>query len=297
MAARSAGLVNMQYKHVVVGCGYVGQKLLSRLAGNVSALGVSRTRPEAYDQWLCVDLDCDDLHGLVKALQGAVLYYFVAPSTISEQDDRSRRLLAVLAQSHSKPSAVVLISTTGVYGDCGGQWVDETCELQPVAARSIRRVDAEGAWSDYAKQSNIPLAILRVAGIYGPGKLPHARLTKKQPLLCEGESPCSNRVHVDDLVDTALAAADSTSVINVADGAPSTMTTYFHALADALGVQRLPEADRETLSAEWSVGLRSYMSESRKIDNTRMRELLGGSLRHPDLIVGLAASVAVEQNG
>jgi hypothetical protein len=77
--------------------------------------------------------------------------------------------------------------------------------------------------------------------------------------------------------------------MNVADGSPSTMTAYFHGLADATGNTRLPEADREFLSAEWSVGLQSYMSESRKIDNTRMRELLGGSLRYPDLALGLAA--------
>ena len=283
--------MRVQTKHVVVGCGYVGQRLLGRLPNDANALGVSRTQPESFKHWLSVDLDSDDLHALVEAVQDAVLYYFAAPSTCSEQDDRSRRLLAAIVQSGCKPSAIVLISTTGVYGDCDGQWVDEERALQPVAARSVRRVDAEGVWSDYAQPSEIPLAILRVAGIYGPGRLPLARLTKEQPLLREEQSPCSNRVHADDLVDAALAAAGRTSVINVADGSPSTMTAYFHALADAAEVARLPEADRETLSAQWSVGLRSYMSESRKIDNTRMLELLGGSLRYPDLAAGLAACV------
>ena len=283
--------MSTQPRHVVVGCGYVGQRLLGRFPSDVEALGVSRTRPERFAHWLSVDLDTDDLHELIEAVRGAVLYYFAAPSASSEQDDRSRRLLAALVQSGGKPSAVVLISTTGVYGDCDGQWVNEESRLQPVAARSRRRADAERAWSDYTKQAELPLAMLRVAGIYGPGKLPLARLAKEQPLLRADQSPCSNRVHVDDLIDIALAAAGSTSVLNVADGSPSTMTAYFHALADAAGVNRLPEADRETLSAQWSVGLRSYMSESRKIDNARMRALLGGGLRYPDLAAGLAACV------
>lgn len=278
-------------KQVVIGCGYVGQRLLGRFPSDVGALGVSRTRPDRFAHWLSVDLDTDDLQELSEAVQGAVLYYFAAPSASSAQDDRSRRLLAALAQTSYTPSAVVLISTTGVYGDCEGRWVNEESALQPVAARSLRRVDAEGVWSGYANQAKLPLAILRVAGIYGPGKLPLARLTKAQPLLREDQSPCSNRVHVDDLIDTALAAAGCTSIINVADGSPSTMTAYFHALADTAGVPRLPEADREILSAQWSVGLRSYMSESRKIDNTRMHALLGGGLRYPDLAGGLAACV------
>lgn len=278
---------------VVVGCGYVGRRLLSSLPPG-GGIGVSRTQPPDAAEWLCVDLDTDPLDDLVKACGGAVLYYFLAPSTKTDQDDRSRRLLQAMSRSSASPVAVVLISTTGVYGDCAGAWVDEHRPLMPVATRALRRADAEKMWSEYGESAGVPVAILRTAGIYGPGKLPVARLSKSQPLLLGNESPWSNRVHVDDLVDTAMAVAGSEAIVNVSDGTPSTMTAYFHALADALGVARLPELCREQLEAQWTEGLSHYMVESRRIDNSRMRELLGGSLRYPCLVVGLAACLKGE---
>lgn len=281
---------------VVLGCGYVGQRLLRRLPQG-TALGLSRSQPSHVNQWLSLDLDSDPLDALCDVVGDTVLYYFAAPSVSSLCDDRSRRVVDALQRSGNKPAAVVLISTTGVYGDCGGEWVTEQRPVLPVAARSKRRADAEQAWSEYCARADLPLAVLRVAGIYGPDKLPTARLSQEQPLLLEAQSPFSNRVHVDDLIDTALAAAGQSILLNVADGSPSTMTAYFHALADALAVPRLPEAEREQLAAQWSAGLRSYMSESRRIDNTRMRTLLGGALRYPDLSLGLAACVRESRAG
>lgn len=280
--------------HAVLGCGYVGRRLLMRLPTGVASLGVSRSKPDGFDHWLPINFDTDSLLPLVESLQGAVLFYFAAPSTTSLQDERSRRVVSALTEFNCKPAAIVLISTTGVYGDCAGNWVNEKQQPKAKATRSLRRIDAEQMWKQFAGSIGVSLAVLRVAGIYGPGRLPLARLKKDQPLLNEEQSPCSNRVHVDDLVDVALASVGLNEVINVADGTPSTMTAYFHALADVTGVERLPEASREVLSADWSAGLRSYMDESRKIDNSRMRELLGGSLRYPDLKLGLRASLARE---
>lgn len=281
----------MTEKTVIVGCGYVGKRLRRR-ADHAAALGVSRTRPEGAEHWLALDLDADPLAPLVESIAGSLLYYFAPPSMTSERDDRSRRLLEALADAGAAPRAVVLISTTGVYGDCGGDWVDERRALQPGSARSRRRADAEAAWTAFCETRGVPLARLRVAGIYGPGKLPLARLAGEQPLLRQSQSPYSNRVHVDDLLDCAVAAAGGEWLLNVADGTPSSMTAYFHALADAVGVARLPEADREALAQRWSAGLRSYMEESRRIDNGAMRALLGGRLRYPALGPGLAACLA-----
>ena len=279
-------VVSARYSTVIVGCGYVGQRLLKRLPEG-AALGLSRRQPELIEHALGIDLDHDPLSALLDVVDGAVMYYFVAPSISSLQDDRSRRLIHALTNSRAKPASIVLISTTGVYGDCAGEWVNEERALQPAAARSRRRVDAERVWAEYCKVEGVALAILRVAGIYGPGKLPKKRLSSGQPLLLESQSPYSNRVHVEDLIDTAQAVAGHDGVFNVADGFPSTMTAYFHVLADVLGVERLPEASREELIASWSDGLRSYMSESRRIDNTRMRAFLGGALRYSNLQAGL----------
>jgi len=281
--------MEQRYASVIIGCGYVGQRLLRRWQdGNKpAALGVSRQLRTGFDHWLAIDLDHDDLTTLASHCDGAVIYYFAAPSSDSERDDRSQRFIDALQASSASPSSVVLISTTGVYGDCAGQWVDETAPLKPEAARSKRRVDAEIRWQGYAEGADVALSVLRVAGIYGPGKLPLARLEKDQPLLKVADSPYSNRVHVDDLLDTAEAIAGQHTVVNVADGSPSTMTEYFHTLADVTGLPRLVEAGRQELEQHWSHGLRSYMSESRRVDNQRMRELLGGELRYPELQHGL----------
>jgi len=275
---------------VVIGCGYVGQRLIRVLPSDAPHLAVSRS--SVGSNGLVLDLDTDDLAPLMARCGGAVLYAFFPPPSSDERDHRSRLLVEALASELLQPAAVVLISTTGVYGDCGGAWVDEGSPVRPVVVRSQRRLDAEAVWRRYGEMSGVPVAVLRVAGIYGPGKLPSARLQKAQPLLCLEQSPWSNRVHVDDLVRTARSAVGLNTVVNVADGSPSSMTAYFHALADALGVPRLQEASREELASQWSEGLRSYMTESRRVDNTRMRELLGGVLQYPDLQIGLAAAIA-----
>lgn len=274
---------------VVIGCGYVGTRLQHRLsAQGVSCIGVARTAL-ADNSRLLLDLDQDDQQPLLQVCAGASLYYFAPPSSNSLHDARSRRLIDTLQQAGVLPANVVLISTTGVYGDCAGGWVDESAALRPAADRAKRRVDAEQAWAQFSESTGVALAVLRVAGIYGPGKLPLRRLHSGKPLLSQQQSPWSNRVHVDDLLDTVQAVSGSATVINVADGNPSSMTQYFHCLADAAGLPRLPEASREQLQAQWSEGLRSYMDESRRIDNSHMRELLGASLRYPDLATGLAA--------
>lgn len=276
---------------VIVGCGYVGQQLMEQLSKQSEVLGVRRSRLEHQPNMLSVDLDEDCLDKLASVCDAANLYYFLAPSALTDRDERSRRLIEALGSGPATPASVVLISTTGVYGDCAGAWVDETWPARPTSSRSIRRADAEKAWTQFAGEFSCPLAILRVAGIYGPNKLPIPRLLDKQPLLSVEHAPYSNRVHVRDLVDTVIAATGLQLTVNVADGSPSTMTEYFHVLADTAGIGRLPERSWQQLESHWSAGMRNYMTESRRIDNSVMRNLLGRDLRYPTLTSGIAASI------
>jgi nucleoside-diphosphate-sugar epimerase len=289
---------------VVAGCGYVGTRLARawrQQGGTVTALvrtEESAARLRALDiEAIAVDLDEET--ATPASVAGAWLYYLVPPPSVGTTDPRIRRFLQRL-DADNAPAGLVLLSTTGVYGDCDGAWIDESAPLAPRADRARRRVDAEQAARDWSARSGIPLIILRVPGIYGPGRLPVARLRQGAPVLRDSESPWSNRVHVDDLVAAALAApmrGRPGSAYNISDGHPSTMTDYFKRVADAMGLPRPPEIDAHAARSQLQPGMQSYLAESRRIDNTRMRTELGVVLRYPDLDAGLAAALAEQESG
>ena len=194
-----------------------------------------------------------------------------------------------------KPGAqtkLVYLSTTGVYGDCGGALVDETRPLHPATDRARRRLAAEEVLGTWSRETGAALVILRVAGIYGPGRLPLAALRAGQPVLDRAEAPCSNRVHVDDLAAICLAAAERApagAVYNVCDGEHSTMTDFYIAVAEAFDLPRPPQISRAQARQVLSPALLSYLAESRRIDNRRLLAELGITLRYPTLQRGLAA--------
>tara|TARA_B100001142_G_C13675415_1_gene399877 strand:- start:56 stop:493 length:438 start_codon:yes stop_codon:yes gene_type:complete len=141
---------------------------------------------------------------------------------------------------------------------------------------------------------DIPIVALRVPGIYGAGKLPLKRLREGLPVLAPELAPWSNRVHVEDLISVCLAAArieHPLAVYNVSDGHPSTMTDFFFSVADITGLPRPPVVDKQEATAALSAEMRSYLAESKRIDNTRMREHLGVDVRYPDLASGLSVLV------
>jgi len=284
---------------VIVGCGYVGRRVARReratgrrvtglvrgaeSAAALAALGAAAVRADLDRPGAAADL----------ALGGARLYWFAPPPPDGVVDTRLRGFLAAIP-ADGLPERVVLISTTGVYGDCGGAWVDESRPPAPQAERARRRLDAERALAEWSAATGIPAVVLRVPGFYGPGKLPEARLRGGEPVLREAQSPWSNRVHVDDLVRACVAAMDRGrpgAVYNVSDGHPTTMTDYFNRVADALGLPRPPQIDTAEAGGRLSAGMRSYLAESKRLDNRRMREELGVEPDYPDLATGLAACV------
>jgi nucleoside-diphosphate-sugar epimerase len=281
----------------IAGCGYTGLKVARReleRGARVQALarspaGAERLRTAGIEP-LAGDLD-DRASLAALSLDGVLIYYFVPPPAYGVDDPRLRALLDAIGP-HARPRRVVLLSTTGIYGDCGGMWIDEERPPNPQTDRARRRLAAEQQLYAWAHTCDVPFAILRVAGIYGPGRLPIERLKQGSPVLREVESPWSNRVHVDDLAAACLAAADhdgSGRVYNISDGHPTTMTDYFNRVADACGLSRPPETSMAQARTALSAEMLSYLSESRRIDNTRMRTELGVALRYPTLADGLRA--------
>jgi nucleoside-diphosphate-sugar epimerase len=200
-----------------------------------------------------------------------------------------RNFCAALAPDRP-PKKIVYLSTSGVYGDCGDLTVTEKTPVNPQTTRANRRLDAETTITGWGRDHGVPVVILRVTGIYGPGRLPLQHLMSGTPLLSENEAPITNRIHADDLVRVCVAAADrgeDGDIVNVSDGDHGTMTQYFNAIADLLGIVRPRQVSREEAEATMPPLLYSYFSESRRIDNSLMKNKLGVKLLYPTLADGL----------
>jgi nucleoside-diphosphate-sugar epimerase len=173
--------------------------------------------------------------------------------------------------------------------------VTEATPVNPQTSRAKRRLDAETALCDWGRQQGVPVVILRVTGIYGPGRLPLARLQQGHPVLCQAESPPTNRIHADDLAAICVAAADKGAdgeIFNVSDGQPGTMTQYFNAAAELLGLPRSPQVSMAEARQVMTPTMLSYLTETRRMNNLRMLARLGVALRYPDLESGLRNVIA-----
>lgn len=278
---------------LIVGCGDIGRRVAQRCraAGSkVTGLVRSSASAEPLDALgvppLVVDLD-SELPTLPTT--NAHVYYFAPPPPTGDRDTRIEAFLAGI-EPGSSPSRLVYISTSAVYGDCDGEWIDESAPLQPDSARGQRRLAAERALLQWGQISQVPVVILRVPGIYGPGRLPLERLRKGVPLLKEALCPFTNRIHAEDLADICLAAMTRGrpgAAYNVSDGHPSNMVDYFNRIADRAGLPHPPTLDRAEAERQLSAGMLRYMRESKRLKNDRMLDELGITLRYPELGVGL----------
>lgn len=284
---------------LIIGCGYIGQALARRyLARGDSVTGVVRTPASAEVlqrlgiRPLVLDLDGDWPQTIET--QGERIFYLAPPPEEGDQDPRVRRLVEVFGVQ-GQPARLVYMSTTGVYGDCQGDWVDETRPIRPQVPRAKRRADAEQVLGEWSRGSGSDLVILRVAGFYGPGRLPLERIRQGLPVVREDESPYSNRIHAEDLLEVCLAAmarGGSGEVYNVSDGQPTSMTDYFYRVADLAGLPRPPAIGLTEAAGRLSPGMLSYMRESRRLSNRKLRENLGVRLRYPTLDQGLPSCFA-----
>lgn len=285
----------------IVGCGDIGQRiaaLLQQKKHQLPVFGLARSEARARvleDQGISVisgDLAVvDSLKQLPTA--AATIFYLAPPPVEGDTDPLIGHFLQAVSQD-ALPAKIVLVSTTAVYGDCGGAWINEEQAVHPETARGRRRLDAEQALSHWCAQHGVDWIILRVGGIYGPGRWPLARLQQGLPILCEKESPYTNRIHQDDLAQICVRAADAhvtEQIYNVADGRPGTMSGYFKAIAEHFGIAQPREVSLAEARQVMSAGMLSYLRESRRLDNRKLLDELQVTLIYPDLQAGLAAEI------
>jgi nucleoside-diphosphate-sugar epimerase len=280
---------------LIVGCGDIGLRVArilqassSKVAGLVrSAEGAERLRGFNVEPVMGDLDDAETLAGL--PISGKLVFYLAPPPGGGPVDGRMRRFCAAVGGG-ALPEKIIYMSTSGVYGDCGGDLVTEETPVNPQTSRAQRRVDAETTLLEWGRANKVPVVILRVTGIYGPGRLPLARLKQGHPVLHEKESPPTNRIHADDLAAVCVAAAEKAAdgdIFNVSDGQSGTMTGYFNAIADLLELPRPQQISMEEANQVMNPMMLSYLKEARRMDNRKMIEQLGVVLQYPDLESGL----------
>ena len=277
----------------IIGCGDIGRRtavLCRQAQQEVSAWVKSTASLEACRELGLPSqlLDLDLLGEAPELRPGGHVLYTVPPPPEGQADSRIRALLERV--DADLVERFVLISTSGVYGNCEGRWVDEDTPIHPVADRALRRADAEASLRKWALEKGKEYLILRVPGIYAPDRLPLKRIRSGAPVVRRSEAPWTNRIHADDLAAVCLAALNSpvkNEIINASDDAPSTLTDYFLAIAEYSGLPRPPEIGLEEARHSFSPGMLSYLAESRRIDNRKMKRLLNIELKYPGLQQGL----------
>jgi nucleoside-diphosphate-sugar epimerase len=282
---------------LIIGCGYIGKRLGRKLLSQqIPVTGIvsseASQRGCTQNDIPCEILDLDQIDSDID-VSGHRIIYLAPPPRSGQQDTRMSHFLGAIEKQ--SPVKLVYISTTGVYGDCRGRWIDETTPLNPTADRAYRRVDAEQQVTQFCAHHHTPLVILRVAGIYGPGKLPLARIKSGQPIVNKQDSPFTNRIHADDLVsicEKALLNTDITGIYNVTDGHPGTMYDYFITVASAMGLPAPPAISLMEARDRLSEGMLSYMAESRRISNQALLRAFELELNYPTLKQGLEQCMA-----
>lgn len=272
---------------LVTGTGYTGRRVLDRLPVD-AAIGLSRSRIET-DRRIEI-LDLDTAAALPVRLSTSYSVVYTVPPAGNPPDRRLRRFLAWL---QPPPDRFVYISTTGVYGDRGGQRVAESDPVRPSNDRARRRVAAETQLDAWANDTGCTLIILRAPGIYGPGRLGIERIEAGMPILDEDAANPGNRIHVDDLASCCIAALSPgvpAGIYNVGDNDHRSATWFTLEVARQLGLPAPPQISRAAAEKEFSPQRLSFLSESRRVDTQKMRDVLGVEPQYSNAEDGIRAS-------
>lgn len=283
---------------LIVGCGYVGTRLALRLRDSfaVTAVVRSQEKARALEQQgiaaVALDLDRVRLGAHVpERLDQLATFYLAPPPTQGESDLRLDRFLQLATVP---PKSFVYMSTTGVYGDTKGALVDESSPVAPLSDRGRRRVSAEEMTRVWCTERRVRRVVLRVPGIYGPGRLPLERLRTREPAVHPDEAGISNRIHVDDLVSACVASAlnpEARGVYNVTDGNSVSSTEFLDRVAHFASLPPPPRVSMDEAQLTFSAERLSFINESRRVGNERMLKHLGVVLRYADMDEGIRQSL------
>jgi nucleoside-diphosphate-sugar epimerase len=285
---------------LIIGCGDVGLRVAGLLPSRLKLLALTSSAERlpalrrAHITPLLGNLDQPATLRRLAGLATRVVHLAPPPSHNPNWRDDPRTLALLRAlRLRSLPHSLVYGSTSGVYGDCGGERVDETWRLKPHTPRSQRRVDAEGQVRLLGRATATPVHILRIPGIYATDRengTPRGRLLKGTPVLRREDDVFTSHIHADDLARACIAAlwrGKPQRISNVCDDTQLLMGDYFDLAADLYHLPRPPRVARDTANEQLPLMLLSFMSESRRLDNQRMKKELGLALRYPTVKDGL----------
>ena len=296
LTAARAGSLPARFRRervLIVGCGDVGLRAAQILRARVRLLALTSSVARTSELRargitpLQGNLDAPDELRRLAGLATRVLY-LAPPSGASEGDPRTLALVRALRR-RGLPSSLIYGSTSGVYGDCQGEVVAETRSTHAQTPRAARRVDAENSIRFLGRATSVRVGILRIPGIYASdreGGTPRGRLEKGMPVLQASDDVYTNHIHADDLARACVAAlwrGQAQRIYNVNDDSELKMGDYFDLAADRYGLPRPPRIPRNAARNQMPLMLLSFMSESRRMDNSRMKRELRLKLRYPTI--------------
>ena len=286
-------------KLLIVGCGDVARRALPALMARYEVAALSR-HPEGLPSAVkAIAAELDSLETADwRGFPADCVLHSAPPGDSGAIDARTRKLLAAYADGGKLPRRFVYISTSGVYGDCGGDWVDESRPVNPQSDRARRRVDAENRLLAWGRATGVNVSVLRVPGIYADDRLPVERLRRGTAALRAEDDVYTNHIHADDLAAICVAALERAAaggIYNASDDSELKMADYFDLVAGRAGLPPPPRISRAEVQQKINPALLSFMSESRRLRNARMKAELGVVLRYPTVYDGVPLMVKGEK--
>ncbi|SET17248.1 Nucleoside-diphosphate-sugar epimerase [Nitrosomonas marina] len=290
---------------LIVGCGDIALRTVRLLRTHYRLFGLFRN-PEKAEPFRLLgvmpvigDLDQPDSLGRIAGIAQIVIH-LAPPPHRGTRDTRTANLLSALSrQTKSKhmilPQRFIYISTSGVYGDCQGALIDETRPLNPLSDRAMRRKNAETQIRKWSIRNHVPVSILRVPGIYAESRLPLKRIRESLPAFVDKDDGYTNHIHADDLAHIICATihrARPGRTYNTTDDTEMKMGDYFDLVADRFGLPRPPRIPRDQANGRISPAMLSFMNESRRISNSRMKKELRIKLQYPTVIEGIQGALS-----
>lgn len=288
---------------LIVGCGDIALRTAPLLQKHYRILGLCRNLDNS-DRLrshgiipIYGNLDCPKSLGKLAGIAQLVVH-LAPPPNQGLRDRRTAHLLSALSkqtQVHVAilPQRLIYISTSGVYGDCDGALIDEARPVYPENDRAIRRVDAERQIRDWGQRNQVSVSILRVPGIYAANRLPLTRLREGHPALLDDEDSYTNHIHADDLariICAALRYAKPCRIYHTNDDSHLKMGEYFDLVADHFDFPHPSRITRNEAKERISPGMFSFMKESRRLNNSRMKKELHVRLVYPTVLEGIKAA-------